>query len=67
MTTQIQVIENSDRFCVLENNVTVYTFLFGNGISKQFAQMNANSEAYKLAVRKNLEGADMILLPQQIK
>ncbi len=50
MKTTIQVVENSDRFHVSENSVPVFTFLWGNGISKQFAQINADSEAFKRAV-----------------
>jgi len=71
MKSYIQVVENSDRFHVSENNVPVYTFLFavdgGIGVSKAFAQMNANSEAFKLAVKRQLEGVKIKLLKQEIK
>jgi hypothetical protein len=71
MKTQIQVVENSDRFHVSENNVPVHTFLFavdgGIGVSKAFAQMNANAVAYELAVKRTMEGFKIKLLKQQIK
>lgn len=67
MKQQIQVVENSDRFHVSLNRVPQFTFLHGNGISKSFAQMNANSEAFKLAVKLSGEGNKIKLLEQAIK
>lgn len=66
-TNTIQVVENSDRFHVSLNSMPFRTFLFGNGISKPFAQMNANSEAYQLAVKMVSERNKIKLLPQEIK
>jgi hypothetical protein len=71
MKTTIQVVENSDRFHVSQNGVPVYTFLFAAngsvGVTKAFAQMNANSEAYLLAVKEQGKGFKIILKPQEIK
>ena len=49
-TNIIQVVENSDRFHACVNNVPCSTHLFGNGISKAFAEMQAHASAYKLAL-----------------
>lgn len=49
--TTIQVVSNSDRYHVSQNGVPVLTLLFGNGISQPYAKMNAESEAFKLAIK----------------
>ncbi len=71
MLVSIQVVENSDRFHVSENNVPVYSFLFQKegevGISRAYALMNANSQAWKLAVKRSLEKCKIRILPHEIK
>lgn len=67
MITKIQVVENSDRFHVSKDGMPVYTFLFGNGITKSFALMNANAEAYKLCVKLSNEGFTLKLLKHETK
>lgn len=71
MTYKFQVVENSDRFHVSINSVPVVTLLFatdgGVGVSKAFAQMNADAAAYKLAVDYQRAGHIIKLLRQEIK
>jgi len=56
MKTKIQIVKNPDRFHVTANNIPVFTFLFGRGISKEFAYMNATSQAYLYALEQKKQG-----------
>ena len=63
----IQVVENSDRFHVSQDGVPTSTLLFGNGISKEFAQMNANANAFLLCQKLQQQGFDVAIKKQEIK
>ena len=71
MKHSVQIVENTDRFHVSQNHVPVCTFLFSTdtsvGVSKAFAQMNANSEAYKLCCKIAAAGDKFTILPQESK
>lgn len=62
MLVSIQIVENSDRFHVSESGTPIYTILHGNGISKPYAKMQAESEAFKLVLLRQSEGKKVRLL-----
>ena len=67
MRTTIQVIINDDRFHVSVNGVPISTHLFGNGISQEFAFMQANSQAYIQVQRMVIENRKFVILPTSKK
>lgn len=67
MLSKIQVVENSDRFHVCENGIPEATFMANLYISREVANLSANSYALKLAIERQQDDFEVKLLPQEKK